>query len=171
MTDFRTWLESQADRQDPVGHLARDVAADWCMTARTVGGVRRHLNGRHGVPRDFMATVARAAIEYQLGDADDVSGAVGAVIRHRDEDDATVELARAAAEAAGHELEAIALSLMLSDRAAEAADCRVTGDCPACGRPSRLVKADDRFYHSDGTSNLECWRQIVMGSAVVQREA
>jgi hypothetical protein len=116
VTDFRSWLEGQAHRQDPVGDLARDVMVDWCMTARTVGGIRRHITGQHGLRRD----VARAAIEWQMGTGDDVAGAVGAVFRHGDEDDATVERARAEAEAAGRELEAIALSLLLSDRGAGA---------------------------------------------------
>jgi hypothetical protein len=35
--------------------------------------------------------------------------------------------------------------------------------CPACGKPSRLVRADDRYYHCDGTVNQACWIAIVRG--------
>jgi hypothetical protein len=106
-TDFRAWLRIQADRLDPVGDLARDVAHDRCLSARTVHGVRRHLEQRHFASGDALAALDRAALEYE-------------------------------------------------DRGPQES-------CPACGKPSRLVALDDRYFHLDGTDNRACWRAIVRG--------
>lgn len=37
------------------------------------------------------------------------------------------------------------------------------GPCRACGRQSVLVLSQDRFYHEDGSANVECWRTLLRG--------
>lgn len=38
------------------------------------------------------------------------------------------------------------------------------GKCPHCGHPSFYVRAADRYFHDDGSSNLDCWRQVTRGA-------
>jgi hypothetical protein len=37
--------------------------------------------------------------------------------------------------------------------------------CPACDKLSLYDRATDRFFHSDGSRNVECWVEISSGQA------
>ena len=43
--------------------------------------------------------------------------------------------------------------------------------CPVCSTPSTYVASLDRFVHSDGTSNQDCWWLATVGSAQIARQA
>ncbi|MFG1619523.1 hypothetical protein ACGFI3_42795 [Nonomuraea wenchangensis] len=70
---FGAWLTAQADRNDPVGDLARDYLAscgcrrDSCSPRnrpRSVAGVRRNLDNHDAIPEAYDA-LDRAAAEWR----------------------------------------------------------------------------------------------------------
>lgn len=66
LSNFTHWLHTQTARQDPVGDLARDVAADhaWPLTAKTVESYERYLAERGADPA-LIAALFDAWAEYQ----------------------------------------------------------------------------------------------------------
>lgn len=54
---FRGWLRSQRKRDDRVGDLARDVAADGkCWTGRSALSLLRHMRDEHDASYDAIRT-------------------------------------------------------------------------------------------------------------------
>ena len=66
LSNFTHWLRTQTARQDPVGDLARDVAADhgWPLTAKTVESYERYMAERGADPA-AIAALFDAWAEYQ----------------------------------------------------------------------------------------------------------
>lgn len=62
MTSFANWIAAQADRQDPVGHLALDLASDTTWP-RDDGDLLDHLY-RAGACPDAISAGCRALDEY-----------------------------------------------------------------------------------------------------------
>ena len=62
---FSNWLQLQADRTDPIGDLARDVAADprWPRSAKIVESYERYLAQR-GADPNVIAALFDAWAEY-----------------------------------------------------------------------------------------------------------
>ena len=54
---FPNWLSLQTERQDPIGDLARDAAADhsWPRSAKTVESYERYLAQRGADPNAIIA--------------------------------------------------------------------------------------------------------------------
>ena len=62
---FTNWLSLQAERQDPIGDLARDVAVDprWPRSAKTVESYEQYLAQR-GADPNAIAALFDAWAEY-----------------------------------------------------------------------------------------------------------
>lgn len=52
---FIEWLADQADRWDPVGDLARDLAVDQLFRGQTAADLRAHLHAANAIPPVFTA--------------------------------------------------------------------------------------------------------------------
>lgn len=39
--------------------------------------------------------------------------------------------------------------------------------CPACGKPADYTADLDRFIHSDGSGNAQCWAQMTSGQIAI----
>lgn len=63
---LRTWLRAQRLRADDIGTLARNLAADTCLTARGVAGIAEHREREHGASVDELDVLARAAGEHRI---------------------------------------------------------------------------------------------------------
>lgn len=62
---FRDWLRDQESREDPLGDLARDVAADRkCPDNPAPGDLITHLHAVHACQKAVDAAM-RAAIEWR----------------------------------------------------------------------------------------------------------
>ena len=62
---FRSWLRQQENRDDGIGDLARDVAADWCLGSEgTVRSIREHMVTVHDPVPTAMDALARASREW-----------------------------------------------------------------------------------------------------------
>lgn len=44
-----------------------------------------------------------------------------------------------------------------------------TAPCPVCSAPATFVASLDRFVHSDGSSNRDCWWVATLGEARINR--
>ena len=68
LVDFVRFVKQQANRDDPVGHLARHLRADEGLSPRikTRDGIRRHLI-RRGATRESLAALDAAWGEYSRG--------------------------------------------------------------------------------------------------------
>jgi uncharacterized protein YozE (UPF0346 family) len=66
LSNFTHWIRTQTERADPVGDLAREVAADsgWPLTAKTVESYERYLALRGADPA-LIAALFDAWAEYQ----------------------------------------------------------------------------------------------------------
>ena len=65
LSSFTRWLGAQTERQDPVGDLARDVAADrdWPLSAKTVESYEGYL-ARRGADPNVISALFDAWAEY-----------------------------------------------------------------------------------------------------------
>ncbi|MHB8312381.1 MAG: YozE family protein [Candidatus Dormibacteria bacterium] len=62
---FRAWLVAQADRNDAIGDLARDVWQDPCLRqARTPAGILRHIRAEHFPCEAALTAFGRALAEW-----------------------------------------------------------------------------------------------------------
>ena len=61
---FRSWLDAQAERDDPVGDLARDAHADPCWTGEGWRSLAAHVLNVHD-GRAVTAALHRARDEYR----------------------------------------------------------------------------------------------------------
>jgi hypothetical protein len=62
--DFTKWLPLQAERNDPVGDVARDYVADDCVQAVTQCGIHRHMATHHDADEAALEALDRAWDEY-----------------------------------------------------------------------------------------------------------
>ena len=62
---FRSWLGAQADRDDPVGDLARDATDDRCWTGVGWRSLASHVLNVHDAGRQVAETLHRARDEYR----------------------------------------------------------------------------------------------------------
>ncbi len=73
MSTFLNWLLTQADRDDPIGDLARDIVADATgpsphgtrhVVPATYAGIRRHLRIKHQASVDALDALDAAYRAY-----------------------------------------------------------------------------------------------------------
>lgn len=65
---FTTWLREQADRDDPVGDLAREAIADTCAPAGSAKALRDHISLDHGsIVDSVFRALDQARVEFEAG--------------------------------------------------------------------------------------------------------